>query len=256
MKNKAFSLIEISIVIIIMGLLFFSVSSGFKMIENYKLKSVFKELNQVGDAIKQFNTLYEALPGDFHDAYFYFGDACGRDSPAPNGCNGNNDGIIQDAGRDTRSSVETFRFWQHLKLADLIDGNFSGVIGSEENGYHNSENSYNSKYMNYNIIVYTSTRTSNLFGSFFHPYNNIIVDNATYKEDYWTSSDDAPFTIREVYFLDSKFDDGEPLTGYLIPESSVIVNRWGDACGFGDGSWNFNNQTGCKLIVNGKLIFN
>jgi len=41
----------------------------------------------------------------------------------------------------------------------------------------------------------------------------------------------------------------------LIPEASVIVNRWGDACGFGDGSWNFNNQTGCKLIVNGKLIF-
>ena len=61
---------------------------------------------------------------------------------------------------------------------------------------------------------------------------------------------------REVYFLDSKFDDGEPSTGYLIPESSIIVNRWGDACGFGDGSWNFNNQTGCKLIVNGKLIFN
>lgn len=60
-----------------------------------------------------------------------------------------------------------FRFWQHLKLADLIEGSFSGVIGSEENGYHNSENSYNSKYMNYNIIVYTSSRNFNIFGSFF-----------------------------------------------------------------------------------------
>ncbi|MBL6621252.1 MAG: hypothetical protein ISP24_01040 [Rickettsiales bacterium] len=90
---------------------------------------------------------------------------------------------------------------------------------------------------------------------FFYPYNNVIVDNQILKEDYWSSSDDAPFTIKEVYLLDSKFDDGKPLTGYLIPEASVIVNRWGDACGYGDGSWNFNNQTGCKLIVNGKLIF-
>ncbi len=226
------------------------------MLENFKLKSVFKEINQIGVAVKQFNTLYETIPGDFGNSYFYFGDGCGGDAAAPTGCNGNNDGIIQDADSATRSSVESLRFWQHLKLADLIEGSFSGVIGSQENGYHNTENSYNSKYMNYDIIVYTSVFMSGAYGNALHPYNNIVLDNPMLYEERWSSVDDAPFTLSEVYFLDNKFDDGATKTGLLIASSSVIVDRWGDACHFGDGSWNFSNETGCKLVVSGKYIFN
>lgn len=263
MNKKAFSLVELSITIFIIGLFVVSVSAGSKIIEKHKLKSVYSEVSKIAYAIEQFDLNYNALPGDLHNAHFYFGDACGSNSPAPNGCNGNGDKTIQDAEFNSYTRAESFRFWQHLQLAGLIDGQFSGVIGEYENGYHNSENSYNSNYMDFDFIVYYSWRASQLY-SHLHPRNNFIMDNPTYADESWKSLDDVPFTIKEIYDLDSKFDDGSPVKGMINIDSGVYNGYWQERCltytgrdADGKNTWNWymENTTGCKIILNGKLFF-
>ena len=63
------------------------------------------------------------MPGDLKNAYDYFGDAC---DSTPSNCNGNGNRLLEwDAASD--SDREAHRFWQHLGLAKLIPGTYTGV---------------------------------------------------------------------------------------------------------------------------------
>ena len=65
-NNFAFSLIELSIVLIIMGLLISGVMGGQNLIENAKINNLYNNLNQYKQALYTFYSLNERLPGDFN----------------------------------------------------------------------------------------------------------------------------------------------------------------------------------------------
>ena len=117
MGKKAFSLVELSIVIIIIGLLFVSVSAANSLIESSKIRNLFAEMNEYDAALVNFNNFYNLLPGDMDNARDYWGSDVD---------NGNGNGIIQaccgdaDTGSSWSGAGEELDFWEHLLFADLI----------------------------------------------------------------------------------------------------------------------------------------
>ena len=61
---KAFSLIELSIVLIIMGLLVAGITGGQSLIQSAKIRSFINEANNYRQAVNTFYTMNERLPGD------------------------------------------------------------------------------------------------------------------------------------------------------------------------------------------------
>lgn len=65
-KRKAFSLIELSIVLIIIGLLIAGVAGGASLIRNANLRGVMTEARGFQTAVNSFRERFDALPGDFN----------------------------------------------------------------------------------------------------------------------------------------------------------------------------------------------
>ena len=87
-SNKSgFSLVELSIVIIIIGLLFVGVSGGSKLIKSAKLNKIMRDISAVDTSFLAFLQAYDAYPGDFKDATTFWGDTGVAD--------GNGDGKIE-----------------------------------------------------------------------------------------------------------------------------------------------------------------
>ncbi len=66
-KQSGFTLVEIAIVLVIIGLLLGGVLKGQEMIENARIKAVVGEMNGISAAFNAYNDRYRALPGDETD---------------------------------------------------------------------------------------------------------------------------------------------------------------------------------------------
>jgi prepilin-type N-terminal cleavage/methylation domain-containing protein len=64
-NKKAFTLIELSIVLIIIGLLIVAITSGSSLIRNAKLRSITNEAKQYQVAVNSFFMKFDKYPGDF-----------------------------------------------------------------------------------------------------------------------------------------------------------------------------------------------
>ena len=115
-KSNAFSLVELSIVLIIIGLLVAGVSSGAKLIEQAKINKVITELKDYQSSVLTYQLTYDKLPGDMDDAESFFG-ASATD-------NGDNDGKIETAAAVTSESLLA---WEHMALSGVIGGSFTQV---------------------------------------------------------------------------------------------------------------------------------
>lgn len=133
-EAKAFSLIELSIVLVILGLLVGGVLSGQALIRASELRSVATQHSQFLTATNSFKDKYSGLPGDIRNATRMWGAVAAPASCATTAstgmatCNGDGDDQIKYVNSGT-TSEENFRFWQHLANAGLISGSFSGTDG-------------------------------------------------------------------------------------------------------------------------------
>lgn len=64
MKNKGFTLIELSIVLVIIGLIVGGILIGRDMIRAAEIRSLISEKNQYIVATNNFRNKYNAMPGD------------------------------------------------------------------------------------------------------------------------------------------------------------------------------------------------
>ena len=63
-RQRGFTLVEIAIVLVIIGLLLGGVLKGQEMIENARIKSVITDMNGVATAYNSYVDRYRAIPGD------------------------------------------------------------------------------------------------------------------------------------------------------------------------------------------------
>ena len=129
-KSSGFTLVELSIVIIIIGFLIAGIAAGQSLIKQAQINSVVTDLTTFQTAINMFQFKYGALPGDITNAYAYFGNACGTNtSGAVDSCNGDGDGLLTAGpGGGSALPLEDLKFWQHLSLAGLLQGNYTGAV--------------------------------------------------------------------------------------------------------------------------------
>jgi prepilin-type N-terminal cleavage/methylation domain-containing protein len=136
MKRQAFSLVELSIVLVILGLLVGGVLSGQSLIRAAQLRGVATEYQRYMTATQSFRDKYFALPGDMTNATSFWTSLGGNganatcQNTATNGaatCNGDGNGIISIT--NSNGVAESYRYWQHLANAGLIEGNYNGKLG-------------------------------------------------------------------------------------------------------------------------------
>jgi prepilin-type N-terminal cleavage/methylation domain-containing protein len=148
-KHKGFTLIEIAIVLVIIGLLLGGVLQGQQLIENSRVKNAVNSFNGLAAATFSYQDRYGKLPGDDPGAKQTRGDAW-PDSGVTSPSNG-----AIDATREQTftGGGEVDNFFQNLRSAGFIPGNpadfgaaalpqnpFGGVIGITSEPVNNNLN--------------------------------------------------------------------------------------------------------------------
>jgi prepilin-type N-terminal cleavage/methylation domain-containing protein len=148
-RQQGFTLVEIAIVLVIIGLLIGGVLKGQEMITNAKVSKVENDYKGITAAILAYQDRYGTLPGDDPSASTRFP---GTWSAADNG-DGN--GVVGNAGagaawNSTVNTTENRKIWKHLRGAGFLKGPvdrsaaayqqpahaFGGLIGFERNLYN------------------------------------------------------------------------------------------------------------------------
>jgi prepilin-type N-terminal cleavage/methylation domain-containing protein len=115
-KQSGFTLVEIAIVLVIIGLLLGGILKGQEMINQAKIKNVVSDFNGIASALYGYQDRYRALPGDdLNAATRWTVPVC------PTGTPGN--GIIEGTySNSSAAPQETNCFWQDLRLSGFVAG--------------------------------------------------------------------------------------------------------------------------------------
>lgn len=118
-QQRGFTLIEIAIVLVIIGLLLGGVLKGQELINSAKVKNMAMDLRNIPVFVYGYQDKFKRLPGDDNSAVANVGAAAGH--------NGNGNGVIQGAWNETDPAAanngnESVLFWEHVRRANLASG--------------------------------------------------------------------------------------------------------------------------------------
>lgn len=117
-KQSGFTLIEIAIVLVIIGLLLGGILKGQELINSAKVKNFAQDFRTVPIYIYGYQDKFKVLPGDDAAVATHLGAAASVGAPA--GTLGN--GIIDGRWDSATATDESVVFWQHVRLAGLAPG--------------------------------------------------------------------------------------------------------------------------------------
>lgn len=120
-KQSGFTLVEIAIVLVIIGLLLGGVLKGQELINSAKVKNFANEFKQVPLFIYGYQDKFKALPGDDRNAAHLQGTATAAGVVLRTAA-GTANGQIDGAYNSNDPTVESTIFWQHVRLANLATG--------------------------------------------------------------------------------------------------------------------------------------
>lgn len=219
-KYRAFSLVELSIVLVILGLLVGGVLSGQSLIRAAELRSVTTDFTRYQTAIYSFRDKYFALPGDMTNATAFWGSAGGTGSDMTcydtastdaRTCNGNGDGQIAGLTLPAVYS-EPNRSWQHLANAGLIEGRYTGQNVAPTVGVTAPRGRISNTGFFLVHVVYG--------GNFGESFSNDSNGNQLFFGATTAVFRDPALKTEEAWNLDTKIDDGRPATGILQTDTT------------------------------------
>ena len=187
-KHQGFTLIEIAIVLVIIGLLLGGVLKGQELITAARVRNLAAQLDGVKIAYLGFQDRYRSLPGDYAQAQAG-ANIPGAGGVATDGCTGASCG---NGKIDTLA--ESILAWHQLSRSGFITGNYSGA-GTTPTAANNPTNAFSGYLQLINDIVYLDATTPSPLA--------LTVKTGT----------NVPSPI--LAELDRKIDDGFPETGSL-----------------------------------------
>ena len=131
-KQTGFTLVEIAIVLVIIGLLLGGILKGQEMITQAKIKNVVADFSGVSAAYYGYQDRYRAIPGDDAGANTRW------TSATPPAVQGNGNGTVTGTWNNGNvvctTAVESCSWWHHLRLAGFVSGSgtllpFNAVTG-------------------------------------------------------------------------------------------------------------------------------
>lgn len=215
-KQSGFTLIELSIVLVIIGLIVGGVLVGQDLIKAAEIRSTIAQYEKYNSAVNTFRTKFGGIPGDLLGSNaMAFGlptlSSTGT-LTAPTGtiggtALGDGNGLIESAAGAAAQIGETPLFWAQLSSSSLVDGSFGTTL-----------------------VASTGAMTTAGPASFFPAAKlgkgNYWMAGSNSGQNYYllgvvasTSATDAVLTANsgptpiESYNIDSKIDDGMPNTG-------------------------------------------
>jgi type II secretory pathway pseudopilin PulG len=202
-KRLGFTLVELSIIVVIIGILIAGIATGKSLILQGELNSSIKELQSLKAIISSFQTRYDFLPGDVTNATNYW--------PNATTSNGNGNGFIDS----TLALLEDTYVFQHLSLSGMLPGNFFGGIPSGATRFVFGINSFSSKKQ---PGSYQIGNSNNIYGS---------TDNALQLGSLTDSvagyPDGGLFSPQDAANIDNKIDDGLASSGFYRATEGVNV---------------------------------
>ncbi len=207
-RITGFTLVELSIVIVIIGLIVSGVTAGSSLVRQAKIRSVLNDINKIKTSLNVFRLQYNALPGDMANASSYW---TGLTTNTSGTGNGNGNGMIEN-------TAECYALWQHLTISNLYPGQYPGTnIGGGQPvagiNVPNAPLSADSRY-----IIWR--HNPGIYGKVAHSIN---LSAGSYA---WNSA----VTAKEAYSMDAKIDDG------LADKGKVYTAKGADYWASGAGN--------------------
>jgi prepilin-type N-terminal cleavage/methylation domain-containing protein len=132
-QQQGFTLVEIAIVLVIIGLLLGGVLKGQEIITNAKVKNLENSVDGLAAAIYSYQDRYRAYPGDDNKADRFPGLATSQ--------NGNGDGIIAGTFNTVAATQESSKLWLHLRNSGLVSGDIDPAAANDA-AYLNPRNAF------------------------------------------------------------------------------------------------------------------
>lgn len=226
LSTRGFSLVELSIVLVILGLLVGGVLGGKSLIHAAELRAVDEEFSRWHTAVNTFRDKYIALPGDMRNATQFWGaintggadgnclDPTNDVGTGTQTCNGNGDGSIY-------STWEPHRFWQHLANAELITGTYTGATGPAGTSHAVlGVNAPESKYSRGGWGIQDMRTSGGNAFYFAHNYGHTFYFGA---QHFVGMPVEKLLSPQDAWNIDVKYDDGKPAKG-------KVIAHWWDDC--------------------------
>ena len=116
-RQRGFTLVEIAVVLVIIGLLLGGVLKGQELINSAKVKSVVSDFRSTSTYLFSYQDRFRAMPGDDPGVANRL---AGAIRASTGGSVGN--GRIEGLWNSTTPTDESVLFWQHVRLANLATG--------------------------------------------------------------------------------------------------------------------------------------
>lgn len=224
-KNNGFTLVELAIALMVIGLLIGGVLKGQELIENARITRTIKDFSDFDTAVMIFRTSYNGLPGDF--AYPNRLNNCTGTTLCAN---------VTGVGTGTwNSTIKQTNVWRHLAAAGLISSiNEANPVVATFRGispYNAFDGNYHTNYPTSwpeNAATTTVPLNMNVFE---------ISDPAT------AESGTANFPPKQSAALDSKMDDGKPFAGSIRSVTNCSKTEDGNVL------YNAESTTKCRLYI-------
>lgn len=214
-SRLAFTLVELSIVLVIIGLLLGGVLAFQSYSNNARIATMMNESKILISAFSQFQTRYGTPPGDMSTASTSWTGAG----------NGDGNGIIR-AGA-VLAPLERYYAFQHLALAGYIQGTYTGAVNA--NGGATA---------GVNVVGSSIDQSAFIFD---HPdaADGLVSGDSLYFDGFYGNilriaglngnSNTIPalgmLTPKDALTLDLKYDDGQPGLGNIkTPKASALAN--------------------------------
>jgi prepilin-type N-terminal cleavage/methylation domain-containing protein len=246
-----FTLIELSIVLVIIGLIVGGVLVGQDLIQAAAVRSQVAQLDSYEAAVHTFRIKYNGIPGDFAS-----NKAASFGMQARSGANGHGDGdgvleFCTPGVFNNYAGCENVLFWRDLSFASLIDGSFTTGTDAVATMTTAQVPSYlpRAKIGNENSILILH------YDAFFPAFpvqDYYVVTGVTSTDGVGNYALVNRITPDQAYRIDVKMDDGLGGLGIIIGRSGSDFNAANGLCNLYVAPFTYNLATtspSCQLLV-------